>query len=526
MSTYHPKHEVRERAAHGGGREPDHRCDTANRTGAAEHLRRALSASEARFQAIVDRSADGVVVVSTNGVIRFVNPGAERLLGRRARSLLGEVFGVPIVPGEVTEIDLLQRKGRPRAAEMRVTETEWQGERAYLATLRDVTERKRREEEAREGVRRRDLFLAALSHELRNPLGAIVSASHVLRCAQNDEHSVSRARDVIDRQSQLMKRLLDDLLDVARISCGKIELRPEPIDLREILHAAAGSVRTAARERNVRVEVVADQDKPLPLRADSTRLSQVLVNLLTNAVRYNKSGGFVHLSAETSADEVIIRVTDNGIGIPPDKLENIFEPFQQGDVALDRQDMGLGIGLALVYSLVHLHGGRIEAHSDGPHQGSAFTVYLPLMKSQETMEQPRNDSAPGDVPEHRILVVEDNESAREMLKSLLELEGHDVAVAADAHQALEVMDLQTPEVALVDIGLPKVDGIELARRIRREDRYDQVFLIALTGYGQAEDRRQTSAAGFDAHLVKPLDFNEFSRLLSQVSRRESSTPTR
>jgi two-component system CheB/CheR fusion protein len=487
-------------------------------------LRRALQASEARFHAIVDRSADGVVVVGTDGAILFVNPGAVALLGRPAEQLVGEVFGVPIVPGEVTEIDLLQQKGRPRSAEMRVTATEWQNKPAYLATLRDVTERKRREEKTKQAVRRRDLFLAALSHELRNPLGAIVSASHVLRRAPDSGAAGDRAREVIDTQSRLMKRLLDDLLDVARISCGKIELRPEPLDMRDVLHTAAGTVRSGARKKGLRLQVNIDEDEELPVKADPTRLQQIIVNLLTNAVRYNKPGGYVRLSAHRDGKRAVVRVLDNGAGIPAEKLATVFEPFQQGEMGLDRTESGLGIGLALVRSLVALHGGSVEAHSDGPDRGAEFVVRLPLSKTVPA--EPEEDEADQSVvPEHRILIVEDNDNAREMLKSLLELEGHTVQAAGDARAALELLDMHPPQVALIDIGLPEVDGFELVRRIRSDRRYDDVYLVALTGYGQLEDRREARQAGFDAHLVKPLDFEAFNRLLTESRKRRSRRST-
>jgi len=482
-------------------------------------LRQALRAADARFHAIVDRSADGVVVVREDGVIRFVNPAAERLLGRPAQRLLGGVFGVPIVPGEVTEIDLLHKGGASRSAEMRVTATQWQGQPAYLATLRDVTERKRREQETQEAVRRRDLFLASLSHELRNPLGAIVSANHILARAADNPATVERSREVIDRQGRLMKRLLDDLLDVARISCGKIELRTEPLDLRELVESAVATIREAAEEKSLRIELRMDAEQPVPVDADPARMQQVLVNLLTNAVRYSNPGGLIELSAQREEGRAVLRVRDNGIGITADKMPEIFEPFQQGDVTLDRRDVGLGIGLSLVQSLVQLHGGEVRASSEGVNRGSEFTVKLPLGRSVEVIQTPEGGSTMDAVPEHRIMIVEDNENAREMLQSLLELEGHDVQSAADAHEALELMELSPPDVALVDIGLPDIDGFELARRLRANSQYDSVFLIALTGYGQPEDRRAATEAGFDAHLVKPLDMDAFCRLLRDGCRR-------
>ncbi len=485
-------------------------------------MQRAVEASEARFKAIVDRSADGVVVVGIDGAIQFVNPAAEGLLGRTAKQLLGEVFGVPIVPGDVTEIDLLPHRGQPRSAEMRVVQTEWLSRPAYLATLRDVTERKRREEEAKDGVRRRDEFLATLSHELRNPLAAIVHSAQVLCRVANGPAAVRRTAEVIAREGHLMSRLLDDLLDVTRVSRGKMELQRERVDVRDVARAAAAAAQPAMRKRKVRLQVQLCPE-PLAVHADPARLEQVLMNLLTNAVRYGKEGGVARLETCREGMHAIVRVSDDGIGIEPDRLDSIFEPFQQGEVALDRQGVGLGIGLTLVRSLVQMHGGRVAAHSDGPNCGSEFTVRLPLSVQPEPAPKPPAAATPPSIPvaASRILVVEDNGAAREMLYSLLELEGYDVATAADARAAMELLEFQSFDVALIDIGLPEIDGFELAQQIRSDGRFDGVYLIALTGYGQPEDRRHSQEAGFDVHLVKPLDFAKFHQVLAQRNKARS-----
>lgn len=495
-----------------------------------EELLQTLAASESRFHAIVNRSADGVVVVTTEGVIRFVNPAAEWLLGRTAEQLLGEVFGVPIVPGEVTEIELLPHRGQPRSVEMRVVQTQWLGEAAHLATLRDVTERKRREDEAREGVRRRDEFLATLSHELRNPLAAIVHSAQVLQQAADDPASVGRVAEVICREGDLMTRLLDDLLDVTRISRGKCMLQRERIDLRDVARAAAIAVEPAMQNRRIRFEVQVS-DEPIPVHADPVRLQQVLMNLLTNAVRYGRPGGETRLGATRNATHAIVRVIDDGVGIAAERLASIFEPFQQGEVPLDRCGVGLGIGLTLVRSLVGMHEGEVTANSEGLGRGSEFTVRLPL--AVEVAAAPSlavhpggSSTAPSPPSELRMLVVEDNGAAREMLHALLELEGHHVATAAHAKAALELLEFQPFDVALIDIGLPDVDGFELARMIRARRSFDPILLAALTGYGQPEDRRRALEAGFDVHLVKPLDFGKFAEILNEhfVAHRPLSPP--
>ena len=486
-------------------------------------LRQALVASEARFQAIVDRSADGVVVVSTDGAIRFVNPAAERLLGRSAQQLRDEVFGVPIVPGEVTEIELLPQCGQSRSAEMHVVHTRWMGQPAFLATFRDVTDRKRREEEAQEGVRQRDVFLATLSHELRNPLTAIVHSAQVLQHASDDPASVLRIAEVIDREGQLMARLLDDLLDVTRISRGIIALRRQQIDLRSVARAAADAMAPRMKDRNIHFHVAIDGD-PLVLDADPARLDQILTNLLTNAARYGRPEGKVRMVVLREGEHAVVRVCDDGIGIAPERLESIFEPLQQGNVPLDRKDVGLGIGLSLVRSLTELHGGKASASSNGPECGSEFTIRLPLAAPAASLPLPQEgDSASPASRDLRILIVEDNGPAREMLHALLDLDGHHVAAAADAPAAMELLEFQQFDLALIDIGLPNIDGFQLARMIRTRHEHDSLLLIALTGYGQQEDRRRAAEAGFDLHLVKPLDFDAFNAILADRFKPVSQT---
>ncbi|NUQ63149.1 MAG: response regulator [Pirellulales bacterium] len=484
---------------------------------ASEVLQRALEASEARFRAVVDRSADGVVVVDFDGIIRFINPAAADLFGRARGVLLGERLPVPVPVGEAAQIDLgASREGGCEVAETRVVEIEWQGRRARLITLRDVTQRSRREEEARQAVRRRDQFLAILSHELRNPLAAIVNASRVLQRGISDERALGRAREVIDTQSRQMTRLLDDLLDVSRICLGKVELRKEVLDLRETIRQAVQVMLPLISEH--RLELDTDlPNGPLYVEGDPTRLHQILTNLLTNAAKYTEPGGHIWLVARHDRAEIVVCVRDQGIGIDPDKLEFIFEPFVQEGAALARSDGGMGIGLALVRSLVQLHGGTVVAESKGLGYGSTFMVRLP---EAAPARRPKPQSAPhSDISEMRILIIEDNANAREMLQAVLELDGHEVAVAESGPQGLEMIEFQHPEVALVDIGLPGLDGYQLARAVRKNPENDAVFLVALTGYGQPDDRRQALDAGFDAHLVKPVDMEKLAEAFAKRRRK-------
>ena len=488
---------------------------TATRT--VIELVEALRASEDRFHAIVDRSADGVLVVAEDGRIRFANPAAETILDRRAKELLGQVFGIPIVPGVVTELDVLQRGGATRIVEMRVAENLWQDRRAYLATLRDVTDRKRREEECREEIRRRDEFLAMLSHELRNPLAAISSAAQILLRAELSDPLVCRARDVVERESRQMARLIDDLLDVCRISCGKTTVRKDRVDLAQLAAEAAELVSPIMETRGLHFTVEVPPE-PLWVDGDAVRLQQVVANLLTNAAKYTQPGGRVRMRLQPVEASAELLVEDTGIGIAAHELPQVFNPFFQGHVTLARSEAGLGVGLSLVRGLVQLHGGEVTAASAGLGHGSTFCVRLPQLPepvSGPMSPPPAAIAAPSDL---RVLIIEDNPNGREMLKALLELEGYEVETAPDGLRGLEMLEFQRPDVALVDIGLPGLDGYEIARRIRRNHGHDGTFLIALTGYGQAEDVRLALEAGFDVHLVKPLDPQQLARILSDRSK--------
>ena len=484
-------------------------------------LEQKLELCNSAFNGIVERSGDGVLVINLKGAICFANAAAENLLNRPSKELVGQHFGVPLTPGDTAEIELL-RKGRPhRVVEMRIVSTQWQSEPAYLATLRDITERKRAEDLARQEIRRRDTFLAMLSHELRNPLAAISSAVAILGREGIRPHLAEQAREIIDRQCGQMTRLLEDLLDVTRISRGKIQLNREVLDAEVVIEEAVRAVGALfhSREQNL---VVDYRPKNLYLAGDSVRLHQILVNLLSNAAKYSEPGATVWLSIAKKDREAEIRIRDEGLGIPADTLEAIFEPFTQLESARSRSKGGMGIGLALVRSLVELHGGSIKAESAGTGKGSEFTVRLPRIFSKAKPAPPRpQEPAPADTL--RILIVEDQPDIRTMLKMLLELQGFDVEAAGDGERGVEMIEFQRPNVAFVDIGLPGIDGYEVARQVRSRPDNDDVFLVALTGYGQAQDREQAKEAGFDAHLAKPVDVNELTHFLGERSRQLAAT---
>jgi signal transduction histidine kinase/CheY-like chemotaxis protein len=367
-----------------------------------------------------------------------------------------------------------------------------------------------------EANHRKDQFLAMLAHELRNPLAPLWNALHVIWLASDRGPAVEQARAVAERQVQHMARLVDDLLDVSRIAHGKIELRKEQIELTPVVASAVEAARplVEARRHDLSVSL---PTKPVRLEADPTRLGQILVNLLANAAKYTEPGGRIGLTAERDGDELVVRVRDNGVGIAPDMLAHVFEPFVQLERSQGRSQGGLGIGLALVRSLVELHGGSIIAASVGPGQGSEFTLRLPALPEAraERAAVVFRAGEPSEGRALRVLVVDDNVDAAQSLAVLLNLWGHEVCTAHDGTVALEAAQAWRPEVVLLDIGLPGMDGYEVARRLRALQCPARPLLIALTGHAREEDRRRSQDAGFDRHLVKPVDPEILEVLLAQ-----------
>jgi len=351
---------------------------------------------------------------------------------------------------------------------------------------------------AEEANRSKDEFLAMLGHELRNPLGAIANASRLLEMP--DGETREHARGVIARQVQHLSRMTDDLLDAARAMTGKIVLQRQPLDLAEAAGRALSALRAGGRLGAHRV--VPDLH-PVWTDADATRVEQIIGNLLGNAVRFTPAGGAITVSVEREGDEAVLRVADEGVGMSPELAARVFEPFVQGERPLDRSYGGLGIGLTLVRRLAELHGGSASAESAGPGKGSVFTVRLAAMSAPAARHGEASRAA--GVAPRDVLVVEDNEDARETLRRLLLMQGHRVRVASDGEAGLQALRETPPDVALIDIGLPKLDGYEIARRIVAERSGRRPYLVAVTGYGLPEDRQRTRAAGFDQHLVKPVD---------------------
>jgi signal transduction histidine kinase len=378
--------------------------------------------------------------------------------------------------------------------------------RLYSSLQREIVRSRQAEEELQDANRRKDEFLAMLSHELRNPLAPIRNAVEVIRRLAPPDAKLTMARDVVDRQVSLLARLVEELLDVSRISQGKISLKKEPVDLARILAHSVETTRPLidARSQTLSVSVPV---APVWLSADFARLSQVVSNLLNNASKYTGEGGRIELMATAESGAARIVVRDNGAGIEPQLLHKVFDLFVQGERALDRGQGGLGIGLTLVKRLVELHNGRVEAASDGPGRGAIFTVTLPCIAAVEPQRQAPQFPAPrsSEVYGRRVLVVDDNVDAAESTAAFLRLEGHEVKAVHDGLQALASLKVFDPHVVVLDIGLPGLDGYAVARQLRSRGDTSHVLLIALTGYGQKEDRTKAADAGFDYHFVKPAD---------------------
>ena len=392
-------------------------------------------------------------------------------------------------------------------------------EHAIAALQSEVAERKRAEEALKEADRHKDEFLAMLAHELRNPLAPIRNAVEIMRRSFITDPKLVWSRDVVERQVKHLTRLVDDLLDVSRITRGNINLNREPIQIPTIVSRAIETIQPLLAEQHHEL-VVQVPDEPLEVDGDLTRLTQVLGNLLNNAAKYTDPGGRIELEVRRVDSCVEMRVRDTGIGIQPELLPRLFNLFTQVDGAAHRAQGGLGIGLALVRRLVEMHGGTVSAHSEGVNRGSEFVIRLPL-SARAGGKLPGPRIAPGSGshkgrPGRRILLADDNRDALDSLAALLQCVGHEVHTASDGMEALTLAAQCRPEVMLLDIGMPRLDGYEVARRVRAEPWGQATVLIALTGWGQDEDRRRSREVGFDSHLVKPLDPDTLFRMLASL----------
>lgn len=503
----------------------------------------------ARLKAIVDTAVDGIITIDGHGLIESMNPAALKLFGYQANEVVGKNVvilmpeedaaehaaileeylrtGESKVIGSNREVMARRSDGSTFLAELAVSETRLDGRRIFTGILRDITQRKHVEAEMHEADRRKNEFLATLAHELRNPLAPIRNGIYMLRVSQEQQNSemFDSTLNMMDGQIRHMVHLIDDLMDLSRISRGKVQLRKDRIELAWAVNDAVETSKPGIEERQHTL-IVELPEEPIYLEADTVRVSQVLANLLNNAAKYTEPGGTIRLSAqcEEEADGrcgyVVLRVADTGIGIPPEQLPDIFELFVQVDRASKYAPGGLGIGLSLVRGLVELHGGTVEAHSEGLGKGSEFTVRLPALPlmpkslASNTDEMPILQSIPC-----RILVVDDNRDSADSLAAVLDAAGHLTAVAYDGLKAAALAEEFQPEIALLDIGLPGLTGHELASEIRRQAAGRDCLLVAMTGWGQDEDRKKSMEAGFDAHLVKPVDLADVHALVHAWSAR-------
>jgi two-component system CheB/CheR fusion protein len=517
-----------------GGAAPVGASAIARDISALTRTRSEVAEREERIRLLLDSTAEAIYGVDLNGICTFCNQACVRLLGYDSpAALIGQQMhplvhhsrpdGTPY-PAEQSSIYDAMRHRREAHVDDEVL---WRADGSCfpaeywshpicqdntvigaVITFLDITERRRTEDELQEGSRRREQFLAMLSHELRNPLAAILSATRVLDAPVVTDATRREAGLVVERQAKHMARLLDDLLDVARITRGRIVLRNERLDLRDTTRSAIEALQPFLAEHGSQLCAELD-DAPIPVVGDPARLQQVQANLLSNASKHSPPGTAIRLEVRRDGDEALIRVSDNGHGIEQDMLPKIFDLFVQGDRSLDRSESGLGIGLTLLRSLVDLHNGRVDAHSDGPGCGSTFTVRLPLASAGVTAA---NGSATG--PVRTVVVVEDQADARRMLQILLESMGVRVFTAEDGREGAALIARVHPDLALVDLGLPVMNGFDLARQVRR-DRDHPVKLVALSGYGQDADIVAALDAGFDEHITKPPDPERLEALLGQ-----------
>ena len=499
--------------------------------------------ARARLAAIVESSNDAIVSKDLNGVITSWNAAAEQLFGYTADEAIGRSI-MMIIPEEradeepvilrriragerVEHFETLRRRKDGTPVNISVTISPIVDARGRIIgaskIARDISDRKRAEEMQRkselalkEADRRKDEFLATLAHELRNPLAPIKNAVELLRLSERKGESTAQIREMLQRQVEQMRRLIDDLLDVSRINRGTIELRRERVELAAVIRSATEISRPAIEKMSHNLSITGPAE-PVYLDADPIRLSQMLANLLNNACKFTERGGRIALTAAREGSSVVISVRDNGIGIAPEKLPHIFAMFFQADRSLERSRAGLGIGLTIVHRLAAMHGGTVEARSEGAGKGSEFVLRLPCLaekSASEAVEAPSNAA----VGPHRILVADDNADAADSLTILLSTIGNDVHTARDGQEAVEAAQMFEPQVVLLDIGMPRLNGYEACRRLRQQPRGDEMLLIALTGWGQKSDRRRTQEAGFDAHMVKPVDLNELMKLLASFDK--------
>ena len=500
-----------------------------------------LRDAEERMRSVVDHVVDGIITIDERGNIESFNPAAEKIFGYRRDDVMGRnvkmlmpqpyhaehdgyihnyvTTGRARIIGIGREVTGRRRDGGTFPMELAVSAFHIGPRRFFTGIVRDITERKRLQEELQQRLhdladadRQKNEFLAMLSHELRNPLAPMRNALYLLKNARQAEAAMAEVHGMMERQLQQLVRLVDDLLDVSRIIRGKIDLRRETVDLREAVHRAVETARPVIDAYGHAVNLSLPEE-PVRVSGDLVRLAQAVSNLLTNAAKYSKAAAPIEVGLRKEGDDAVVAVRDQGVGIASELLARVFDLFVQGDHALARTQGGLGIGLTLVKRIAEMHEGSVAALSEGEGHGAEFRLRLPALAVPQQPADARS-AAVVSGPVRRVLVVDDNVDAAESIGKILKLFGHEVRCAYDGHAALTAARQYQPEVIVLDIGLPGMDGFEVARRLRAMDGSMAPRIVAVTGYGQEEDRRRSREAGFDQHLTKPVDPEALQAFLS------------
>jgi PAS domain S-box-containing protein len=498
-------------------------------------MRKDAEAANARLSAIVQSSDDAILSKDLNGIITSWNQGAEKIFGYTSDETVGKPVTI-LIPADradeepsilervrrgdrIDHYETVRRRKDGSLVDISLTVSPIIDEHGAIIgaskIARDITQRKRAEEALRAADRAKDEFLAMLGHELRNPLGALASAVRILDHPERSPNHMAHARAIIDRQIDRLSHLVDDLVDASRVTSSKMRLSRRPLDLSQVVEETIEVLRTRGLLERHQLTFNGSQAW---IDADETRIEQIVTNLIGNALKFTPPGGAITVTARGEGQRALLAVKDTGVGIPADVLPTIFDLFVQGERSLDRSQGGLGIGLTLVRRLVELHGGSVQASSDGAGMGSTFTVLLPAIPAPNGADREQISVTTTALERRRVLVVDDNDDIRETLDILLTQDGHEVQLAKDGPSGLQAALTFRPDIALLDLGLPGFDGYALARSIRAHDEGKQIYLVALTGYGQPEDRRRAKEAGFDELVVKPLDVNQLARLIQRGKR--------
>jgi signal transduction histidine kinase/CheY-like chemotaxis protein len=478
------------------------------------------------YRRLVEQMQDGAAILTAEGDVLYCNQSLARLLAAPLQEVIGSsvlrYFESSEREAIATLLALGSGKRRARLISpscttdvlLSLTTTLVDGvvqSSLFVSDLTELHDAQLGRDRAEQQSQAKDEFMAMLAHELRNPLSAITAALEVLQPAGGAGSAAERARTIVARQTRHLSRLVDDLLEVARAITGKVTLTRAPLELGDAVRRTVAALADRARERRIEVEVEGGLHW---IHGDAVRIEQIITNVVSNAIKYTGAGGLIRVSLASRDGEALLTVQDDGLGIAPTLLPHVFEPFVQGERTLERSQGGLGVGLTLVHRLVELHEGRVSVTSDGPGRGSTFTIRLPIA-APPPAQQTALPRAPATAEPCRVLLIEDNRDARETFRMMLEIAGHQVLEAEEGRSGLELLRTELPDIAVIDVGLPGLDGYEIASRFRQEPQSRRVVLVALTGYGTPEARERSRAAGFDHHLIKPIDPEALRALMRQ-----------